>query len=118
MGNTEHTEPAIVVTRMYDFTLWLLPKVERFPRSYRFTVGERVTSTGLDLLAALVEAAYSASKEAPLHAAVKNVNVLRYLLRLAKDLNLMKVDSYAFASEHLDEIGRMTGGWQRLGEIQ
>ena len=51
------TEPAVVVGKAYDFVLWLLPKVENLPRSYRFTVGERLVANGLNLLLALVKAA-------------------------------------------------------------
>jgi hypothetical protein len=65
-------EPAIVVTT----------------RSYRFSVGERVVAPGLDLLLALVEAAYTANKAGLLQQANTKVNGLRYLLRLAKDLPL------------------------------
>jgi len=50
------------VGKTYDFVLWLLPKVENFPRTHRFTVGERLTMHGLDLLTALVEAAYARQK--------------------------------------------------------
>jgi hypothetical protein len=46
MGQPEH--PPIVL-KTYDFTLWL-PKVENFNHAYRFTVGERLVSHGLDLL--------------------------------------------------------------------
>jgi hypothetical protein len=35
--------------------LWLLPKVEKFPRSFRFTVGDRIAGVGIDLLLLLVE---------------------------------------------------------------
>ncbi len=38
MGQPEHPP---VVLKTYDFTLWLLPKVEKFNRAYPFTVGER-----------------------------------------------------------------------------
>jgi hypothetical protein len=110
-GNRE--EPAVVVTKAYDLVLWLLPKAETFPRSYRFSVGERVVAHGLDLLLALVEAAYTANKASLLQQANTRVNGLRYLLRLAKDLRLLTVDSYAFAAERLEEIGRMVGGWQK-----
>ena len=88
-----------VVNKAYDFVLWLLPKVENFPRAHRFTVGDRLTANGLDLLTSLVEAAYAHST--------------RYLLRLAKDLRLLSVDSYGFSEEKLDEIGRMVGGWRK-----
>jgi hypothetical protein len=47
MGQPEH--PPIVL-KTYDFTLWLPPKVEKFNRAYRFTVGERRVSHGLDPL--------------------------------------------------------------------
>jgi hypothetical protein len=52
----------VVVGKAYDFVLWLLPKVENFPKAHRFTVGERLTANGLDLLTSLVEAAYSREK--------------------------------------------------------
>jgi len=48
---------APVVGKAYDFALWLLPKVESFPRSFRFTLGERLSGHGLDLLSLLTEAA-------------------------------------------------------------
>ena len=34
---------APVVGKAYDFALWLLPKVESLPRSFRFTLGEPLT---------------------------------------------------------------------------
>ena len=102
-----------VVQKTYEFVLWLLPKVETFPRAHRFTVGERLASEGLDLLTTLVEAAYSRHKDPLLDAANRKVNGIRYLLRLAKDLRLMNIDAYGFSAEHLDEIGRMVGGWRK-----
>lgn len=101
----------VAVGKTYDFVLWLLPKVENFPRAHRFTVGERLTSHGLDLLTALVEAAYARQKAELLEQASRKVNSTRYLLRMAKDLKLMSVDAYSFSAEKLDEIGRMVGGW-------
>jgi hypothetical protein len=101
----------IAVTKTYDFVRWLLPKVENFPRAYKFTVGDRLAAQGLDLLSAMVEAAYASRKEDLLQVANRKVNSTRYLLRLAKDMSLMSADSYAFSAESLDEIGRMVGGW-------
>lgn len=102
-----------MIAKAYDFVLWLLPKVESFPKSYRFTVGDRLTSNGLDMLTSIVNAAYSQKKESQLRDASDHVNAIRYLLRLSKDLKLMSVDSYGFSAERLDEIGRMLGGWRK-----
>ena len=77
------------------------------------SVGGRLVPNGLDLLLILVEAAYLKSKPALLQQANVKANALRYLLRLSKDLRLLSIDSYGFAIERLDEIGRMIGGWQK-----
>ena len=111
--NAHSESPPVAVGKAYDFVLWLLPKVEKFPRAFRFTIGDRLSASGLDLLLLLVEAAYSSSKERCLDEANRRINGTRYLLRLSKDLRLMTVDSYGFAAQHLDEIGRMVGGWRK-----
>ena len=101
-------EIAIVVQKAYDWNLWILPKVEKFPKSYRFSVGQNLVSTSLDLLMNLVDATYQTKNSGTLAAAVRNVNRARYLVRLSKDLRLLSVGGYEFAAQGLDEIGRMT----------
>lgn len=109
----------VAVTKTYDFVLWLLPKVENFPRAHKFTVGERLSANGMDLLSLLIEAAYSSRRKLELlEQANTKINVTRFQLRLAKDLKLMTMDSYAFSAERLDEIGRMVGGWRKAGTVQ
>ena len=60
-----HLLPA--VQKAYDLNRWLLPRVERFSRRYKFTLGDRLQGTALDLCLALVEATHSRSKERPLY---------------------------------------------------
>jgi hypothetical protein len=38
--NSKRTGAA--VEAHYQFLLWLLPTVEKFPRSYKFTLGDRI----------------------------------------------------------------------------
>ena len=106
-------EPAIVVQRSYDLALWLVRKVEKFPRSFRFSLGDRVVARSLDLLESLVQSAYAGDKRAALEQAVRNVNSLRLLLRMSADLKLLSLDSHEFASGKLEEVGRMAGGWRK-----
>jgi len=99
-----------VVERAYDLALWLVRKVEKFPRSFRFSVGDRLVGRALDLLETLTEATYSSDKGAFLDRANREVNSLRLLLRLTVDLKLLAADSHEFAAGKLEEVGRMTGG--------
>src|SRR5438093_380471 len=105
------TDVSVVVQKAYDWNLWILPKVEKFPKSYRFSVGQNLVATSLDLLMNLVDATYQSKNSSTLAAAVRNVNRARYLVRLSKDLRLLNVSGYEFAAQGLDEIGRMAGGW-------
>jgi hypothetical protein len=43
----------------YRFLAWLVPAVEKFPKSHKFTIGHRVQTIALDVLEALVEATYT-----------------------------------------------------------
>jgi hypothetical protein len=104
---------AVVVGKTYDLTLWIVQKVEKFPKSYRFSVGQRMIDAALDLLLLLVEAAYRRDKRETLRTAGLRTNALRFLLRLANDLKLLPPSAYGFATEQLDEVGRMVGGWER-----
>lgn len=113
MNERRKPEPPVVVVKAYDLVLWLLPKTEKFPRSFKFSVGDRLVDHALDLLLLLVESAYSSDKTSSLEKATVKTNGLRYLLRVSKDLRLLSLDSYGFASERIEEIGRMVGGWQK-----
>jgi hypothetical protein len=45
-----------VLTRTDDFIKWFLPKIERFPRNYKFLIGDRLVEIQLDVLENLIEA--------------------------------------------------------------
>lgn len=50
------------VTKIYDVLKWLMPQISKLPRSHKFTLGDRVTNLGLDVLTLLVEASYTRDK--------------------------------------------------------
>ena len=102
-----------VVQKACEFSLWLTKKVENFSRAYRFTVGDRLVQGSLDLLMRLLDAAYARDRAAILAEVNQMLNRLRFLLRMAKDLDLLGMEPYGFAGEHVDEIGRMVGGWRK-----
>ena len=52
------TDLAIVVQKAYDWNLWILPKVEKFNKCYRFSLGQSLVSSSVDLLMNLVDATY------------------------------------------------------------
>lgn len=49
----------------HELLLWLIPQLDKFPRSRRFTLGERLEDGVLEVLELLVEAVYQRNKETP-----------------------------------------------------
>lgn len=90
---------------------WLIPVIEKFPRHRRFTLGERIERELLDVLAALIEAAYSRDKQSPLTRANLRLSVARHLWRLAHELKALPTRQYEHGSALLVALGQQTGGW-------
>lgn len=108
----------VVLEKMYRFLLWLIPTLERFPRSQRFLLGDRMQTQAHDILEGLVEATYSREPLPVLNRVNLHLEQLRISLRLARDLNHLDLRRYEFAAESLLEIGRLVGGWRKAGHAK
>jgi hypothetical protein len=51
------------ITKLYDYLLWMIPRLEKFPRSHKFILADRIEGLALDILDLLIEAAYSRKKD-------------------------------------------------------
>jgi hypothetical protein len=98
---------------MYRFVVWLIPTLDKLPRSQKFLLGDRIQGTALDVLERLIEATYSKARERALGEANLGVEKLRFLFRICVDLRYLDPRRYEHAARTLDEIGRMIGGWIR-----
>ena len=109
------TEELVLLTRLFDLLAWLLPKSEKFPRSYRFTVTQRMMDAALDCQEAVFAAQSQRgdARKASLRTADAALNRLRLYLRLAHRWQWLNDGQYEHASEQVAEIGRLLGGWIR-----
>ena len=106
-------EELIVVTKTYDLILWSCNHTSKFPRNHRFVLGERIERNLYNLLETLIRAKYTKNRQQLLEEANLTLEILRFQMRLAKDLQCLKLNSYGFATKAIDEIGRLIGGWLR-----
>jgi len=89
--------------------------VEKFPKTQKFLLGDRIQALALDVQESLIEATYSKNPQPHLTACNLRLEKLRYLIRLAKDLRHLDLRRYEFAARTIDEIGRLVGGWLKAG---
>jgi hypothetical protein len=94
----------------------MIQKIDKFPRSQRFVLGDRLENLLLDILDLLIEANYSQDKVPILRAVNLKLEKGRYLIRIAKELRLININGYEFSARSVNEIGRMVGGWIKARE--
>ena len=85
---------------------WLAPTVERFPRSQRFLLGDRLQTTAPDVPERLIEATCTRARLPHPAAANPGIGKLRVPCRPAKDLRRLDARRYAHAARAVDEAGR------------
>ena len=110
-GRNPGNEPPILLVKWYDVTKWLLDRVDSFPKNQRFIFGQRLADRAMNVLELLVEAAYSSRKADLLARANRDIEVLRWLVRMAMDRKILTPRQYEHCCMCLNECGRMVGGW-------
>ena len=102
-----------VFTLLTELAAWSLDRTVAFPKSHRFTFGERMDNLALDCLELCLEAIYQppAGKRAPLRRLNLQLEKLRLFWRMVCDKKWISLQQLAFVITEIDEIGRMVGGW-------
>lgn len=111
MKNENEQKEASALTKTYDLILWIIPQLEKFPKSQKYLLGDRVETNLLDVMELIIQAIYTKDKVPSLNEANLKIEKLRYLIRLTIDLRYLSIKKYEYASKCLNEIGSEIGGW-------
>lgn len=74
--NARKTGPA--VEAHFQFLIWLVPAIEKFPRTQKFLLGDRIQTAALDVLECLIEATYTRDRKGQLARANLGIEKLRF----------------------------------------
>jgi hypothetical protein len=102
-----------IIQHVYDLILWYVPRLNKFPRDYKFLLADRIQSGLLHFLETLIRAKYRKDKRALLEDLNAELDVLRYQTRLCLDFHLLDTRRYEFVSKGINDIGVELGGWIR-----
>ena len=100
-----------IFQKIYDIILWLYPMVNKFPKAQRFVLGQRIENSALELLRLMIKANAARQKRPILEEFSVELDQLRILIRLSKDLKFMSIGQYGYAGALINETGKMLGGW-------
>lgn len=106
---------APIIQKVYDFYRELYLTVEKMPKKDKYTLGEKLQKTTLDLFELLIAASYleRTQKSTYLQKASIKLDLLKILTRLTHEIKAIDNKKYLLLEEKLQEIGKMLGGWIR-----
>ena len=119
MPDPRDTSPQ-AVQACHDLITWMIPQLDKLPRSRRFTLGERIETGLLEILEHLIAAAYGrgAAKREALQRANLRLDVVRHLWRVGYALKNIAHKQYTHGAGRLERLGKQIGGWRRSNEPQ
>jgi four helix bundle protein len=102
-----------IYQKHYDLMLYAIPLINKYPKSQRYVVGQQTMNLMLDIARSIIQANREKGKYRlrTLCRIDGQLEELRLLVRLAKDLNMLPVKQYGLISERTSETGRLLGGW-------
>ncbi len=103
----------VVLEKHRTMIAWLITRLAEFPKDQRYLLADRIQRGMLDIQELFVRAIYSKDKAALLDEINIQLDVVRLLMRTAKDMKYVTLKRHDFFARQLDEIGRMVGGWKR-----
>ena len=99
--------------KIYDLYKLLHSYHNRIPKAERYTLWQRCENTVLILLEALIETGHEMGEDRihSLYRISNKLDLLKVLIRLAKETRTIDNKQYIAIQEIIQEIGKMIGGW-------
>ncbi|MBI5332028.1 MAG: four helix bundle protein [Candidatus Aenigmarchaeota archaeon] len=95
-----------IFQKTYDFVKWIYPTINKFPKSQRFALAQRIENLSFELLEDAVELMYNDNK-ALRKRIVLALHKLRILLRISKDLTFLPYNKYEYGARLLYELRKI-----------
>lgn len=99
----------------YDLLISIYQKTSLFSREYKFTIGEKLKNETLELLVCIYKANKSKSENRMKYIdnARQHVEVVRLLLRIAKDLKILGIKGFVTMNVQVEELSKQFASWQK-----
>jgi four helix bundle protein len=100
-----------------DLIIYGYGALRQFPKSERHVLSQEIRATMLAILRLIIVANRRYFKKTTMQELDAELDILRSQIRIAMELQFLPFQKYEVWSRHVDEIGRMVGGWMKsLGQ--
>ena len=104
-----------IIAKTYELYKLFYSYLLLFPKKDKYTLGSKCEMYIIAVLELLLEAgsAVKTEKLILLKQASVKFDALKIFIRLAQDLKCLDTKKYLSLQTHIQEIGKMLGGWQK-----
>lgn len=95
----------------YDLLYLLQTKTKKFPRDFKYSLGDKLRTECIDLVIFIYKANSAQNKTIYIEQLLEKLQVVTLLCRLIKDLHLINIQSFSEIVILTDSIQRQALGW-------
>lgn len=97
----------------YDTTLVLFHVIKKFPKEYKYTLGEQLKKDCLALIATIYKANTLHDKLSTIQETRSYLESIKVLLRLSKDLHIIGLEKFITLQESIAVISKQLVWWEK-----
>jgi len=97
----------------YDLLVEIFRFTKNFCKEYKYTVGEKLKNETLDLIIMIYQANSRHEKFDTLQKAREQIEVIRLLIRLMKDLHQISIKKFVQINKLIENVSKQLTGWQK-----
>ena len=102
----------------YDFLLRIMQLVTHFPKDYKYSLGEKIQQTSVEVVICIYRANTVKYKSQPIKAMLHHIQMLYLFLRICHDIKILPQEKYSSIIIMLDNISKQAQGWLRANTKQ
>lgn len=104
----------------YDLLIEIYNRTHFFSREHKYTLGEKLKTENLELLLAVYKANKSRAETRLVYieSARQNIEIVRLLLRVAKDLKVLAVKAFVLLNQKVEKVSIQLVQWQKYTKSQ
>ena len=102
-----------ILQKIYDMIQYGYICLRQYPKAEKHTLAAETKKAMYELMAAIIKANKKYHKQTAIQEADTQLEILRYYVRLGKDMEFLPLRKYENWAKMLAEIGKMIGGWLR-----
>ena len=95
----------------YDLLIELMQVTKDFPREFKYSIGEKIQVTVVDLLVEIYKANSAKDKRVYIESILEKVQFINLFLRISFDLKIIPINRYSAFIEKTSSIAKQSQGW-------